>query len=306
MATFEAAGNHVGLATAWRVTWNAQVMALQFDAGIEAGEQIVRHAAAAGDARQERRGAVAYAICAVQGPTAVAEGIARCEELIERVEGDRRTQAVVQLCLAQLLAMDGQFERAIDLCTTSRSMLEELGQGVLAASTSTDSAPVSVLSGDLARAEEDLRRDLADLERLGETYLRSTVAGLLAHVLVERGDLPESERIAALARGLAGPDDIDAQVLWRSSLGRCRSEQGLTSEAIELLDEAAALISGAAAPMMQAQVLTDRASVLALAGRVDEASADLARAIALHDAKGNIVGGAALRRVGAGSDVSPV
>jgi ATP/maltotriose-dependent transcriptional regulator MalT len=306
LPVFEAAANHVGLATAWRVTWNAQVMALQFDAGFEAAEQIIRHATAAGDVRQQRRGAVAYAICAVQGPTLVPEGIARCEELIESVDGDRRTQAVVQLCLAQLLAMDGHFERARELCATARAVLEELGQRILAASTSTDSGPVNVLAGDLEQAERELRRDLADLETLGETYLRSTVAGLLAHVLVERGDVAESERIAELARELAGPDDVDAQVLWRASLGRCRAQQGKLDEGIDLLDQAVALISAAAAPTMQAQALTDRAIVMASARRPDRAAADLADAVALHEAKGNAVGAAAARAIRVVSDASPV
>ncbi len=294
---FEAAENHVGLATAWRVLSNARVMALQFDTGFEAAEQIIQHAELAGDVRQQRRGAVVYGICAVQGPTPVSEGIARCEELVESVEGDRRTQSLVQLCLAQLLAMDGMFERARELCSTARAVLDELGQGVLAAATSTDSAPVEVLAGDLVRAESDLRRDMADLETLGETYLRSTVVGLLAHVLVDRGAFTEAERVAELARDLAGDDDVDAQVLWRESVARCQAAQGRFDEAIVLLDEAVSLTEATTAPMMQAQALTDRAIVLAAATRDGDAAADLSAALALHEAKGNSVGAEGTRRL---------
>jgi tetratricopeptide (TPR) repeat protein len=177
----------------------------------------------------------------------------------------------------------------------ARTMLEELGQGVLAASTSTDSAPVEVLAGDLPLAAEQLRRDDATLQALGETYLRATVAGLLAGVLVAMGEVSEAERASQTTRELSGPDDVDAQVLWRASLGRCRAIQRRMDEAISLTDEAVALTEDVSAPMLRAQALTDRAAVRAAAGRPDEARDDLAAAIALHEAKGNRLGAEALR-----------
>ena len=107
ISIFEAADDQVGLATAWRVRCNADILALEFDAGLDAAERIITHANAAGDIRQQRRGAVAYSVCAVQGSTPVDQAIARCEDLIATVEGDRRTEAVVQGALAQLHAMNG-------------------------------------------------------------------------------------------------------------------------------------------------------------------------------------------------------
>ena len=287
---FESAGNDSGLATAWRVVANADVMALQFDAGFEAADQIVRHAEAAQDARQQRRGAVVFAISTVQGSTPVDEGIDRCEELITSLDGDRRTQALVRLGLAQLRAMRGEFTEARDLCEEARQMLDELGWKVLAASTSTDAAPVEILAGDLDRAEATLRADDAALEVLGETYLRSTVGGLLAHVLVERGQLDEAERVAGRVRALAGTDDVDAQVLWRSALGRCLAGRGQGAEGLALLDEALALLEGTAAPMMRAQTLAARSLVATACGRHDQADDDRREAMRLYEAKGNIVG----------------
>lgn len=294
---FEEAENPVGLATAWRVVSNAHVMELQFDAGLEAAAQIVRHAEAARDVRQQRRGAVVLAISTVQGSTPVDEGIERCEELIVSLDGDRRTQAVVQLCLAQLRAMHGEFDAARALCETARGIFEELGWSVLAASTSTDEAPVEILAGDLAAAEAALRRDHAALLALGETYLRSTVAGLLAHVLVERGEVVEARRIALEVSELAGSDDVDAQVLWRSALARAEALRGEHDRAMELADEAIDLLRNTVAPMMRAQALIDRAIVARLAGREAHARDDLDAALALLDAKGNHVGAAAVRRL---------
>ena len=192
---FEAAGNEAGLTAAWRVRNLAFVIGLRFDASYEAAEQIIRHAQAAGDVRQQRRGGIAYAIAALHGPTPVGEGIPRLEGLIGDVEGDRRTESVIGLCLAQLLGMDGQVDRARELYRASAEVFEELGQAVLAASVSTDSAPIEVLASEPATAAEQLRRDDATLERLGETYLRATVAGLLASVLVGLGELDDAERV---------------------------------------------------------------------------------------------------------------
>jgi ATP/maltotriose-dependent transcriptional regulator MalT len=234
----------------------------------------------------------------------VSEGIPRCEELITAVEGDRRTQAAVQLCLAQLLAMDGQVDRARTAYRSARAMLEELGRSVVSAATSTDSAPVEVLAGDLAEAETQLRRDDAELEHLGETYLRSTVDGLLAHVLVLKGETDEAERVALEARALAGPDDVDAQMLWRSSLARCRAVQGRHDEALVLANEAIDLTRDVTAPLLRSESLVDRAVVHAAAGRAEDAAADYAAALALDEAKGNRVGAEAVRALATGAAIA--
>jgi ATP/maltotriose-dependent transcriptional regulator MalT len=196
--------------------------------------------------------------------------------------------------------MDGQIDRARAMYADARRMLEELGRSVLSASTSTDSAPVELLAGDLAAAEDQLRRDYAELEELGEAYLRSTVAGMLARVLVLRGAADEAERIAVEVSRLASPDDVDAQVRWRSALGRCRSLQARHDDAIALLDDAVAMTDGVAAPLLRAQALTDRAVVLGAGGRTDEADGDFAAAIGLYEAKGNRAAAEAVRELAAG------
>jgi class 3 adenylate cyclase/tetratricopeptide (TPR) repeat protein len=296
---FEAVGDDAGLATAWRLRYASQSSALQFGAASQSAEAIIKHADAAGDVRQQRRGAIGYAFSALYGPTPVREGIARCEELVASVEGDRRVQAVVQLCLAQLLAMDGHIARARDAYQGATAMLEDLGRSVLSAAISTDSAPVEVLAGDLAAAEQQLRRDYLELDELGETYVRSSVGGMLAQVLVLKGELEEAERIALETQALAGPDDVDAQVLWRLSLARCRALHGRHDEAGTLADEAVELTRDGAAPLLAAQSLVERAQVKMAAGLADEAGADLSAALVIHEAKGNRVGAESVRKLSA-------
>ena len=294
---FARSGHHVGMATAWRLRYAVEGSAMRFDAAVAAAERIIEFAGRAGDVRQGRRGAVAYAQSALHGPTPVAEAIGRCEELIAEIEGDRRSQAVVQLCLAQLVAMEGDIDRARDLYRTARAMLRELGSGVLASSTSTDAAAVELRAGDATTAERLLIQDDEELRAFGETYLRSMVLGVLSGVLLDRGDLAAAETTALEARDIAASDDTAAQVLWRSALARCRAAAGATVDALTLADEAVALAEGTSAPIQLAQALVTRAAVLEACGRGEGAAADRVRARSLYEAKGDRV---SAERIGAG------
>jgi Flp pilus assembly protein TadD len=161
-----------------------------------------------------------------------------------------------------------------------------------------------MLAGDLATAEDQLRRDYAELEALGEAYLRSTVAGMLARVLVLRGAVDEADAIATEVSRIASPDDVDAQVRWRSALGRCRSLQERHDDALALLTDALAMTDGVTAPLLRAQALTDRAVALAAAGMTAEADIDFASAVDLYEAKGSRVAADAVRRLAAADPVT--
>ena len=129
----------------------------------------------------------------------------------------------------------------------------------------------------------------------GKTYL----TGARFDVLTDLSEVNEAEAVAAEVNELAGPDDVDAQVLWRSSLGRCRALQGRHDEAIALVSEAVALTEGVAAPLLRAQALTDCAVVLVAAGRHADAARDFATAIGLYESKGNRVAAEAVRQLAA-------
>lgn len=294
LPVFERVGDHVGMATAWRLAYGIDAAEGQYDAAAAAAEQVIDHARAAGDARQERRASVAYAQSVLYGSTTVDQAARRCGELLAAVEGDRRTESLIQLSLAHLTAMRSEFDIARSLYRGAQHMLRELGRSVLSVSTSLDSAPVEVLARDYEAAEAELRRDLADLDLIGETYLRSTVAGLLARVLALTGHGDEAERIALDVQRSAAADDADAQVLWRSALALRRSEQGRPQEALLLIGEAVELSRAGSDPHRAAQSLTDRATVRAAAGRPDEASDDLREALQIHREKGNVVETAAV------------
>ena len=86
------------------------------------------------------------------------------------------------------------------------------------------------------------------LDAVGETFLRSTVAGFLAQSLLEQGALDEATAFCDRSRELTTEADIATQALWRYVRGRIlvqgrppRAEL-ITREAIALLEETDAIV----------------------------------------------------------------
>ena len=245
----EESGDHAGVARAWRVLASINGRACRYGAAAVALEQAIDHARRAGDVRQERRASVQYAQAAVYGPTPVEEGILRCEEIARRAEGDRQAEAVVACLLGQFEAMRGDFERARALYRRALAMFEELGLAVDAATVSMEFGRAELLA-DAVAAEHALRRGYDYFSQVGERYLRSSIAGLLAEALFEQGLLTESEALTEETEKLAAADDVDAQTLWRVVRARILADRGergaaeqLAREAVELLEPTDYVIS---------------------------------------------------------------
>jgi ATP/maltotriose-dependent transcriptional regulator MalT len=247
------------------------------------------------DGRQMRLAAVHYALAALHGPTPVPEAIQRCEELASEAQGDRRTQGLVTIALAVLLAMRGDFERARRLAAESKALLTELGSTVSGAATSLETAWVERLAGDLAAAERQLREDYDSLSELGERYFLSTVAGELARVIYAQGRPDEAEQMSSHTHELADDDDIASQTLWRTVQAKVMARKGNCDAALILMGEAIDLLKDTDAVSAQADTLVDLAEVLRRAGRRGDADEMLGDAVSLFEQKGNIVAAEAVR-----------
>jgi class 3 adenylate cyclase/predicted ATPase len=300
--TFEPLADHEGLATAYRALAWAKGTQTRFGEAATAAQEAVVHAALAGDERQRSRAAAQYAIAALHGPTPVAEAMARCRELIGASGDDRRLRGLVTSLLAPLEAMQGDFEAARSLVREARAMLEELGASVLAASTSQESSVVEMLAGDAVEAENHLRRDYELLERMGERYLLSTIAGELAHSLYAQARYEEALGMTETAERLSAPDDVGSQALWRSVRARLAARRGDVPEAVGLAEEAVRLLEPGDTLVRKADALVDLADVLRSAGLEDEARRRVDEAVALLQAKGNLVGLESLLRRGADAE----
>jgi class 3 adenylate cyclase/tetratricopeptide (TPR) repeat protein len=294
---FEAADDHAGLARVWGLLAQVHGTAARFGEAEAAIERTIHHARLAGDAELEMRSHAPYAIAALSGPMPVPAAIARCEELLRETDGDRRTEGVVLCALAQLHAMQGEHDDARALYARARAMLEELGVHVLAASVSLDSGPVELMAGNPAAAERELRRDHDVLSALGEKYLLSTMTGYLARAVQLQGRLDEALELAGLCEELSVEEDMESQALIRAVRAKVFAARGDHENARTLAREGVEFVRRTDSPVMQADALLDLGEVLGAGGMADEAIDATAKALALYEQKGHVVGATAARRV---------
>jgi predicted ATPase/class 3 adenylate cyclase len=287
---FELEGDDAGLAMAYRLlAWSAGT-ACQIGDAAEASALAMEHSRRAGDVRQELRAATAYAGAALLGPTNVDDAIARCEESLLRTTGNRQSEGNILAMLAALYAMQGSFDHARDLADRARALLVELGLDADVARADVEAWRVEMCAGELAPAEAILRNAHASLASLGEKYLRSTVAGLLAQTLLEReASLDEAEQLGEECRDLATPDDVYSQALWRCVRGRVLARRGLLDDAEQVILEALDVLEPTDATLFKLGAHLDHAEVLVAADRPSDAREAFAAGRELAELKGGVV-----------------
>ena len=289
LTTFTDARDDLGLSRLWRlralVHW-IEARSAEADA---AWLRAVEHAERAGDERGWSNALSWLTSSALTGPAPVVDAIARCESIRDQLRGYRREQALVLDHLAGLEAMRGQFAVARRLIAERDAVMAELGVTMHTA-VSHDEALVALLSGDASGAEAVLRAGYGRLSEMGEKALLASTAAMLAHSLVEQGDLNDAWEFTQVAEKAAGADDLSAQIGWRSVRARILARQGEIPEAKRLSTEAVALAGRTDWLSEHADALLARADVLGLA-REQAAKADALRsAIALYEKKGNTIG----------------
>ena len=228
-----------------------------------------------------------YASLVRLGTTRAPEILQTCEQLLEQVAGDKKAEAIILSVMAIAEAMQEQFSRGRDLYQRARSVLKELERGVAARSTSIEGGRVAILAHEWAEAEQLLAEDSADLEVLGERYYRSTIVGLLAHVLVAQGRVGEAMTQIAIAAEIADPEDAESMTLWHSAKARVLSMEGRQTEAVTFAEQALEFARTTDDIDLLADATGHLGYVLAAGG--DRAGADAAfrDAINLAEAKGN-------------------
>lgn len=293
---------HSELATAWRLIVLIHGMAGRYSLASDAVARSIAHARRAGNDRLIEKNGLILSNIALLGPAPVSHAIAECETLIAGGLGDRQVESKVLCTLAQLRAMNGELEVARSLYRRGRALLRDLGQGVFAASTGIDLALVELVGGDLVLAEQEVRADYEFLARMGETYYLSTMAALLSRLVRDQGRDDEALAFSRTAEQATAADDLDSQALWRAVRAPIVARRGDHALAEDLARTAVELVTRTEAPGLQADALAELAEVLKLAGKFDDARRANDQAIALYDAKGNIVLTARCQAWGAGLD----
>jgi ATP/maltotriose-dependent transcriptional regulator MalT len=185
--------------------------------------------------------------------------------------------------------MRGDFPTARELYRDAWATFQEIGATLYGARTSLESSTVELLAGDHGAAERELRRDYATLDTMGERYLRSTVAAILAYVLCLQNRADEANEFLRIAEEIATEDDVESQALWRSVKATILARDGDLDAADRSARAAVELLKRTDALVKLGDALFVHAGVLEQGGRMAERDLALREAAALYGRKGNTV-----------------
>ena len=287
---FQEANDDVGLARSWRLLSLIDVVQGKYALAGEAMDRAARHAHRAGDRREELESLSWLPLSLFLGPTPAAEGVRRCDEILDRAEGDRKVEASVLLIRGALEAMLGNVEEGRRTVARARPIFEDLGLRLWAAGAVAQlQGWVELLAGDPYAAERELRRGYETVRAMGESGWLSTIAGFLAQALYAQGRYDEAEAFARVSLDTAGGDDVYSQVIGRSVRAKVASLGGALAEADALGEEAVRLAMDTDCLQLQGDVLMDVAEVARLGDRHDQALRDIGEALRLYEQKGNLV-----------------
>jgi class 3 adenylate cyclase/tetratricopeptide (TPR) repeat protein len=289
VGVFEDLGDEAGLARAWHIIAVAHWLEARAGATEETLERAIRHAALAGDRRQEATDLALLAMTSSWGPRPIESAIRRCLEIRRRAGGHRAVEAQVLVTLSHLEAARGGFDEARRLAAEGRDLLRQLGLDVMAAATSHATAFIELLAGDVDAAEGALREGYEALDRMGEKAYLSSLAADLAEVLYRRGRLDDAERFTRVTEEAADPNDLAAQIGWRSVRAKILARRGEADEAERLARDAVTLAEDTDFLDTAGDTLMDLADVLEAAGRADDARAAREAALDRYERKGNVM-----------------
>jgi predicted ATPase/class 3 adenylate cyclase len=298
--TFEDNEDARGLCKLWRLRALVHWLEGQCRAADAAWAQAAEYARETRDDRERAEILSWIASSAFIGPIPVGEGIRRCESILEEVRDDRRSTAATLYPLAGLYAMSGRFDAARELLDSACRTLEDLGFVTLNSSFMQYDGFVEILAGNLAKAKERLDFGLERLEEMGEKAFVSSLAALLAEVLYRQGRHDEAARFVDRSRETAAPDDLAAQIGWRTVLAKILATAGRLEDAETLARPAVSLAGKTDRSNDHAAACIALGEVLHKRGRPNEAEMAIRKALALYEAKGNIVAVQAARALLAG------
>ena len=138
----------------------------------------------------------------LHGPTPVAEGVQRCDQLLEEAT-DKAGRANILFFKGGLEALDGRLDEGRRRVAKASSTYKEIGEIYsLANNSGRILGRLELIAGDFRAAELALRESCNTLERFNDWAGLSTSAADLAQALYGQDRVDEAEGVA---RGCAGP-----------------------------------------------------------------------------------------------------
>ena len=296
-SSLERAGDLSNLARAYTEIGMCRFMlgrAGEGDADLRRAADLAR---GAGSEALEREALISRLRPIAWGPTPAEEGIAFCTALLESETTNASERAHAWQVRALCEALEGDIVEARSSSSRAWALIEEFGLTLHRSIYAMDIGFAETVSGDLDRAERELRLGHDLLVEIGDTGARCTVDAMLADVLFRNRRYDEAAQLASESRAIAAADDLDAQPRWRAALAKVVSMRGEHATAEALAREAFVLVEPIDLLLVKALVLDALGEVLARAGKVEEAVVPTQQAITLHEQKGNVVSAARSREV---------
>jgi predicted ATPase/class 3 adenylate cyclase len=292
----EAAADAAGFARASGVL----AMLEMYDSLEGAGRALLRaaeNARRAGDRRQETLYLSQAGTPWIYGPGTVAEGIARCEAILEAVRGARSAEGNALANLGMLKAMLGEFERGRELVAEGCKMLADLGRMVDAIGLRGERmGAIEMLAGDAVAAEREVREAVEFFRRSGDLYFLTSQESELARALWAQGRFEEAEQLSRSSQAHAGPEDLTAQAQWRQTRALVVASAGKRVEAEQLAREAVDVLAATDFTWMRSLGYETLGTVLELSGNPEGAVGAFREALDAWERKGNVVSAELLRK----------
>jgi class 3 adenylate cyclase/tetratricopeptide (TPR) repeat protein len=285
----EELSDELGLAKAWWLRSEADVIAGRWGPRAEALERALTHARRVPESREGSTIVALLAQALEYGPTPVPEAIRRCEALRRDAGGDAAVEAAITSTLAGLTAMEGRFDEARRLYADAAALYDELGLRYLRAGRRLVGATIESLAGEPEAAVQELRAGYDELEAMGERGMRSTLAAYLAQAFADAGHYENAGAFATTSEQTGSIADVVTQAVWRSARARALAHEGELSEAERHAREAVELAAGSDFLELQATVSLALAEVLEARGGSGEATALRQDAQRAFERKGNLV-----------------
>jgi class 3 adenylate cyclase/tetratricopeptide (TPR) repeat protein len=291
ITTFEEVGDQRGLAHAWSLLGLVHLSRAHFGPAEDAWREAAAHAHLAGDRRGELESLAWVPLTVWAGPTHVDEGLRRCQEVLESVDGDKKATSSCLMAQAVFHAGSGDFDRARELIAEAKGLLRELALTVwLAGPLAQFAGWVELLADDPVAAERELRWGYETLEEIGELGWLSTLVAILAEAVYTQDRHDEAEQLTRISEKSADSEDAYSQALWRSVRARVLARRGVTDEAERLARESLALADTTDFVHLRWHVYANAGDVLLEAGNTRDAGPILSEALAAAERKGSRVG----------------
>jgi class 3 adenylate cyclase/tetratricopeptide (TPR) repeat protein len=206
-----------------------------------------------------------------------------------REHGRRSMEASQLRAQAIEAARHGRIPEARKLLAESRAVLEDIGASLLLAATANDRGQLESLAGDLVARERELREGYEQLRAMGERGLLSTIAADLADALLDLGRTDEAESVCEIAKEAGAEDDVLTQVGVRLVRARLAAAHGRMDEALASVADAVALADQGEYYDTLTRSRLAFAQLHMDAGRVEEARARAQELLDLARARGDVV-----------------